>query len=1145
MLSVDTAREFLDMGRRVGEETGRSQLEAAVAIYNLLERQRVAYLADEVGMGKTYVALAALALLRHFKPRTRLLVLAPRENIQTKWMKELRTFTEVCVRYPDLRMKAIQGTPARGLVSCANLVELVREITIDPDRDFFARLTSFSFGLGSDSASWKDTRDKFLKYLPAEDPSSFDLRDKATFKDAIGRALARALPRFDLVIVDEAHNLKAGYRPDHKSQASRNRILGLAFGSHGEGQQGASRAQRLLMLSATPVEDDYRQLWNQLDMFGRAGGVPELKNDKLEDEVRRAAAKRILIRRVTALDCAAGRLTKTEYRREWRRGGVDEHDTVARIDDSQKLTVALVQKKVGEILNSPKFNASFQIGMLASFESFLETRGIRRAGDEEALGRFDDADQTDDPDHRAGVDVDIVDKLAKDYRRQFGDRELPHPKMDGLVSHLGHAFGTGQKALVFVRRVASVRELRRKLERLYDDYLITRLRHELAPDLRAELEVQVKEYQRVREERPDRHGPAIAKESDLDPDDDATTESEGGTETFFAWFFRGEGPDGIFSGANFQKRFLQKRTAVATVFEDNHVAWLLNVEPSGVLAALEAKLAMPQESITSALRSLAAHYNSDAKPTRRGQFLAWQAAALERLKDCSDATLAERAAHVWVERHQSHRSARSQGLPPNEPSWLEEPTFFTELRRRSSLCRELWPQPSEGSFEQRFREQELRRELLSTMVRLGHALIDLYILAANQLGSLKARARPHDESGRQLTVKFLDLLEGQASRPSEWRAFQELADAAANFDAIVDANLPEVRQQPLAGVGRELGVLLTTQQPVGGMSGGVNQRLVRQFRMPGYPCVLVTTDVLQEGEDLHLFCSRVYHYGLSWTPSSMEQRVGRIDRVRSRTHRHLETLKRHPSGDEKLQVFYPHLRETAEAYQVQTVLERLNRFLVLMHKDLKAPELDQRQLNIRDEVARGLRDVRAITEPLTSAFPVPKEYLGTEQGTLDVGPEAAVETAERFAAAADALKNALDVSWTEERVGVRVGVLKSRDRQQAFSLFLRSVDGLPSVRCVSPIGTRGDGLTAADISAAFVGKGVRISVVYNQALLAYEFAVEGDVLLWAGSDAAARVEGLVKAVTQAADSTEARLLEIDPKPADVEDDLSEEPGYAR
>jgi superfamily II DNA or RNA helicase len=114
MLSVDTARALLDLSKRVGEETGRHQLEAAVAVYNLLEEHRVAYLADEVGMGKTYVALATLTLMRHFNPRTRVLVLAPRENIQQKWIKEFRTFTDVCVKFPDLRMKAIQGTPSRG-----------------------------------------------------------------------------------------------------------------------------------------------------------------------------------------------------------------------------------------------------------------------------------------------------------------------------------------------------------------------------------------------------------------------------------------------------------------------------------------------------------------------------------------------------------------------------------------------------------------------------------------------------------------------------------------------------------------------------------------------------------------------------------------------------------------------------------------------------------------------------------------------------------------------------------------------------------------------------------------------------------------------------------------------------------------------
>ncbi len=74
------------------------------------------------------------------------------------------------------------------------------------------------------------------------------------------------------------------------------------------------------------------------------------------------------------------------------------------------------------------------------------------------------------------------------------------------------------------------------------------------------------------------------------------------------------------------------------------------------------------------------------------------------------------------------------------------------------------------------------------------------------------------------------------------------------------------------------------------MTGQVSKTLVRQFRMPGYPFVLLSTDLLQEGEDLHTFCSDVYHYGLAWTPSAVEQRIGRIDRVRSKTERHREWL---------------------------------------------------------------------------------------------------------------------------------------------------------------------------------------------------------------------------------------------------------------
>ena len=145
MIDVSTAGQLLDFSVRIGKgQRAQEQLEGAVAIHNLLQTQNVAYLADEVGMGKTYVALGALALFRHFQPDFRVLIIAPRENIQTKWMKELRNFVNANVRFPDLRVKALDGRPARPLIACNNLLELVHETLLDSNRDFFTRLTSFS-----------------------------------------------------------------------------------------------------------------------------------------------------------------------------------------------------------------------------------------------------------------------------------------------------------------------------------------------------------------------------------------------------------------------------------------------------------------------------------------------------------------------------------------------------------------------------------------------------------------------------------------------------------------------------------------------------------------------------------------------------------------------------------------------------------------------------------------------------------------------------------------------------------------------------------------------------------------------------------------------------------------------------------------
>ncbi len=78
-----------------------------------------------------------------------------------------------------------------------------------------------------DSVATRRLRDELRRHLPWLRDEIFDLRSKGAFKDNFAMALCCALPVFDLVIVDEAHNLKHGFGED---VSSRNRVLGLALG---------------------------------------------------------------------------------------------------------------------------------------------------------------------------------------------------------------------------------------------------------------------------------------------------------------------------------------------------------------------------------------------------------------------------------------------------------------------------------------------------------------------------------------------------------------------------------------------------------------------------------------------------------------------------------------------------------------------------------------------------------------------------------------------------------------------------------------------------------------------------------------------------------------------------------------------------
>lgn len=1164
-VDIATAADLLNFAAGASEgvvdaAVAESQLEGAVALHNLLHDQGVAYLADEVGMGKTYVALGVIALFRHFDPHFRVVVLAPRENIQVKWIKEWRHFVEKIVRVEDLRVKSVGGQPARALVKVNTLADLVTEASNDPDRDFITRLTSFSLAMSSSDGSLNRRREQLLRALPKLDPKLLNATNVERYKRNFGRAVNAALPPIDLLIIDEAHNLKAGWR-DGK-QAIRNTVIGCALGGRAIADEDSAsfpgygrKVKRVLMLSATPIETDIRQLWNQLDLLGFGGDWGSLRDRGKSAAEHREVARRLLIRRTNALHVAGKPLTKTEYRREWRRGGISVHDEpLAMANPRQKLAVALIQKKVSELLASGRYNHSFQVGLLASFESFLETVKNDERSQGAATQNNGEEDAAEDGlFHRSseeaaaardkgsdGLDVDAVNKIAKHHLAVFGT-ELPHPKMDAIVDELAKSFVSGRKSLVFVRRVASVDELQRKLEERYDEYLFAKLHRELASDsLRTEMALQIDAYRAQR--RVSRHD-LRARDANTGL---AGTAERSTAESFFAWFFRGEGPDKVRSGATLADGLDQDSGAYSTLLEDNHIAGLLGVDAEQTCDALAASVGRDAASVTELVGRIAgAQHNVGGKLRRRTTMRAVQAAGLSVLAEAGG-DVGSRAQHVLATVYPEFRAGRQAATPiPDVRVWLNTNTLFAELRRdrRSDLRQAIWPVASAESFPERMLDQEIRRELMATMLRKGHPIIDIFILIASRLGTLRQRSREDaDEVSGAIATELLDLLQQQrANAASGFCSYYELAAAAERLDVITQLNIPDLKKTTPEERSRLLGRTLRAQRPVAGMAGSVNTEVVRQFRMPGYPLVLITTDLLKEGEDLHTFCSDVYHYGIAWMPSELEQRVGRVDRLGSQTARRLATKTTDPDGADKLQVFYPHLSDTVEVLQLRRVYHRLNRFLRMMHEGLGTPPQESADIDVRAEGLTVHQDIEPISEPLKTAFPVaPSMLVGKRRALAMTTKEARIFT--HLMSRVQAELEGVGAGFLELRANNQlIGQLQLGPRSQPFTLMLRSIQGHPMLRCVSPVGRLQDAVLDEDeIARLPLPPFARVAVERNPRYQAYDIAIEGDILLGSERALSARSRLLVTTVCGAADDTELALFEADAPLLDMKDGLEAE-----
>jgi hypothetical protein len=186
-----------------------------------------------------------------------------------------------------------------------------------------------------------------------------------------------------------------------------------------------------------------------------------------------------------------------------------------------------------------------------------------------------------------------------------------------------------------------------------------------------------------------------------------------------------------------------------------------------------------------------------------------------------------------------------------------------------------------------------------------------------------------DGSGLTLRQKLEDFVDFIArcqadEREDYLRALESISPGPRGEKPTDSSDMDEAR-----------GILLPNVRLANGPVKPVTRRrLLLGFNSPFFPEVLVASSVMAEGVDLHLNCRYIIHHDLSWNPSTIEQRTGRVDRIGAKAER----------AGKSIQVFWPYVAGTQDEKMFRVVRDRERWFQVVMGEEYKTDELSTDRL---------------------------------------------------------------------------------------------------------------------------------------------------------------------------------------------------------
>lgn len=924
--------------------------------YLIQPENNALYIADEVGLGKTYIALGIASLLRHFsqQPETyQDVILAPKSNLQTKWAKEIRQFIRNNYCILDNRVKSVLGYP----VGAIDIKNSLSPIVADVPGYHLYRNSSMSFGLHT--LSHREVRETLLSRLSnetvreyiyeAESLKYFHAGHRGKMKRFFAYLLSIHSPTTECLIVDEGHNFKYGLGESDLDEVSdRNNVATRFFGLKRNADEDKAifsdfpelrklvvpKVEKLIVLSATPKTNSLMELKRQFDCF-----LPKhvLSEARTETEIEEKLNS-FLIRGKMEYFLSGKAYTRNQCREEHRNGNVDKHTQNEGLkikDNIQSLVMGTLQYNTIKHLNK-KYNATFELGMLAGFETFKFDQQKKTKDDQEY-------EETRTRKIQSAQDEEVLSSIVNSYKDTFGSLP-PHPKQDAMVEALFKLMQNGEKALVFVRRVSSAYELeRRLLDRWEQDVIYPELEKWNTTELQSEeLDSLLTAYSTSREERNliERLDPIftdLARKLFGSPaqyhlphkSKQLLTEEDLKTALYYVFNKRKT----LDKGLQFYD-FIKKQLTLEKyksefldcaygLISDTHSQWisLIGGENEGQMEGEEDEsyffhsyFKIPSNKYFRKSRIyqtdwfdlnfylLNKHFkiaNIDIKDLTRDQIHS-------RTKDASDIREVQEIYLKYMTEDEYHDYDIDTELYPSV--LVSKNTLITSLL--SNVFESEFHEFLNYLISKRKRKAEIFQEIktLTTIIkstlRNGLGFLPLYLA---------------DKANGDFIENYIKLITTEESCFN--LIVKEIRLIIHEYQLLQAVNFPDKDNQ------KDIETKLIFQSPVKGLSGikKNKDKVATQFRMPGYPYVLVTTDIFREGEDLHTYCQNIYHYGIAWNCSDMEQRTGRIDRINSLSNRKMMKSQSNDFED-KIHVYYPYLEKTLEVNQVNKLFTSINQF---------------------------------------------------------------------------------------------------------------------------------------------------------------------------------------------------------------------------